>query len=105
MGKSNPRVANGHARRELRRWWKSQGLPCQICGGAIDYALPSLHPLSFEVDEKVPVSRGGDPLSRENTGPAHRSCNIWKGDMTLEEAHACMGNRGVAKSLHKSGRW
>jgi len=105
MAKSNVRVSNGHARRTLRRWWKSQGLPCQICGRAIDYSLPSGHPLSFEVDEKIPVSRGGNPLSRENTGPAHRSCNVWKSAMTLEEAHARLAAQGAHREMQRSGKW
>jgi hypothetical protein len=105
MGKPNPRVSNGSARRQLRRWWKAQELPCQVCGRGIDYSLPAGHPMSFEVDEKVPVSRGGDPLSRENTGPAHRCCNQWKGAMTLDEAHARLRARSMAREVERSGKW
>ena len=36
--------------------------------------------MSFEVDEIVPVSKGGDPLDFANTQPAHRSCNLRKGN-------------------------
>ena len=75
MGRKNNRYANGHARRALRRWWASQSLPCALCGRPIDYSLPAGHPMAFEVDEIVPVSRGGDCLSRENTQPVHRCCN------------------------------
>lgn len=103
--KPNPRVANGSARRALRQWWRRQGLPCQICGRPIDYSLPSGHPMSFEVDEKVPVSLGGDPLSKENTGPAHRSCNVWKSDMTLEQALAALAREGRTLSVRRSGKW
>jgi hypothetical protein len=35
--------------------------------------------MSFEVDEIVPVSKGGDPLDFANTQPAHRICNQRKG--------------------------
>lgn len=45
-----------------------------------DYSLPAGHPMSFEVDEVIPVSKGGDPLDFENTQPAHRICNQRKGD-------------------------
>lgn len=45
-----------------------------------DYSLPAGHPMAFEVDEIVPVSRGGDPLDFDNTQPAHRSCNLRKGN-------------------------
>lgn len=106
MSGANPRYANGAARRALRQWWRAQGLPCQVCGREIDYSLPTPHPMSFEVDEIVPVSRGGDPLSKENTGPAHRCCNLWKSDMTLDEAHAKLrsqGRRGL--SIEHSGLW
>jgi 5-methylcytosine-specific restriction endonuclease McrA len=84
MAKPNPRTKNGHRRRELRRWWKAQGLPCALCGQPIDYDLPAGNPLSFEVDEIIPVSLGGDPLSRENTQPAHRICNERKGNGTRQ---------------------
>lgn len=106
VSKKNPRVSNGHRRRELRQWWKRQGLPCQICGRPIDYSLPSGHPWSFEVDEKVPVSRGGDPLSKDNTGPAHRECNRQKCAMTLEEAKARMARKKrVTQRFEGSGKW
>lgn len=36
--------------------------------------------MSFEVDEIVPVSKGGDPLDFSNTQPAHRACNQRKGN-------------------------
>ena len=40
------------------------------------------HPMSFVVDEIVPVSKGGDPLDFANTQPAHWICNARKGDGT-----------------------
>ena len=55
MAKPNPRTKNGHRRRELRRWWKAQGLPCALCGQPIDYDLPAGNPLSFEVDEIIRI--------------------------------------------------
>ena len=78
--KRNPRNANGHRRRQLRRWLAAQGRPCALCGGDIDYTLPAGHPLAFEVDEVLPVSRGGDPLDPDNVQPAHRICNQRKGN-------------------------
>ena len=79
----NPRYANGHARRQVREWLRSQGLPCHICGRAIDYTLPARHPMSFEVDEVVPVSKGGSPYDRSNVAPAHRICNERRGNRDL----------------------
>lgn len=71
----NPRHKNGNARRNLRNRIKAMGLPCALCGGAIDYSLPPLHPMSYELDEIIPVSLGGDPLDERNVQPAHRICN------------------------------
>ena len=86
MTKRNPRRANGHRRDELRRWLRSQGLPCHICGLPIDYSLPAGHPMSFEVDEIVPVSKGGSPFDRSNVAPAHRICNQRRGCKPLGSA-------------------
>lgn len=77
---ANPRNANGSARRKLRAWLKAQGRPCHLCGGAIDYSLPAGDPMSFEVDEIIPVSKGGDPLDRSNVDAAHRICNQRRGN-------------------------
>lgn len=78
--KPNPRRSNGHARTCLRKRVAAMGLPCALCGKAIDYSLPPGHPWSFELDEKTPVSLGGDPLNPDNVQPAHRICNQRKGN-------------------------
>lgn len=83
MSKPNPRTKNGHARRKIRKWLKSQGLPCHICGMAIDYSLPAGDPMSFEVDEIVPVSKGGSPFDIRNVAPAHRICNQRRGNKDI----------------------
>ncbi len=80
---STSRYANGSARRKVRAWLKAQGRPCHICGRAIDYSLPAGHPMSFEVDEIVPVSKGGSPIDRSNVAPAHRICNERRGNKSL----------------------
>ena len=74
----NPRRSNGARRDAARRWLRSQGTPCWICGLPIDYALPARHPLSFECDELLPVSKGGSPYARDNLASAHRVCNGWR---------------------------
>lgn len=91
-GKQN-RYANGTRRRQVRAWLASQGLPCHICGKPIDYSLDwyvdprdgkrKRHPMSFEVDELVPVSLGGSPYDRDNLAPAHRICNERRGNKTI----------------------
>ena len=62
MSRRNPRYANGNQRRKLRARIKAEAGPCGICKGAlgpIHYDEPSdaQHPLSFVVDEILPVSR------------------------------------------------
>lgn len=71
---------NGHRRRILRARVKALGLPCAICGAPIDYSLPPLDPMSYELDEIIPVSLGGSELDPENVQPAHRICNERKGN-------------------------
>lgn len=77
---NNPRYAQFSARVKLRERLKAEGRPCGLCGGAIDYALPAGHPMSFEVDEIVPVSKGGSPIDWDNVQAAHRCCNQRKGN-------------------------
>ena len=81
--KPNPRRANGYRRTKLREWLCAQGRPCHICGQAIDYTLPAGHPMSFEVDEIVPVSMGGSPFDRTNVDAAHRICNQRRGNRVM----------------------
>lgn len=80
MSKPNPRRANSTRRNKLRARIKAQGLPCALCGGPIDYSLPAGDPMSYEVDEIIPVSLGGDPLDIDNCQPVHRICNQRKGN-------------------------
>lgn len=87
---SNPRYADYQGRVNVRRWLRSQYRPCWICrafgrSGVIDYSLPARHPLSFEVDELVPVSKGGSPTSRSNVDATHRCCNQWRSNRSVEE--------------------
>ena len=95
MSGRNPRRANGSRRDAIRARWRSIGDPCHICGKPIAYDLGMVvdengrrkpHPMSFVVDEIVPVSRGGDPLDFANTRPAHWICNARRGDGTRKKA-------------------
>ena len=83
---ANPRYSNGNERRKARSWLRDQGLPCHICGQPIDYDLPAGDPMSFEVDEIVPVSKGGSPYDRSNLAPAHRICNQRRGNRDVTGA-------------------
>ena len=89
-GKANPRYAKSGARTKLRRRLMAEGRGCWICRAfgrpdAIDYTLPSRHPRSFEVDDLVPVSLGGNATSYENVDAAHRECNNWRGNKTVAQ--------------------
>jgi len=98
----NPRSSNGNARRKLRSWLKAQGRPCWICqafgrDATIDYSLPAGHPYAFEVDELVPVSRGGSPIDRTNVDATHRCCNQWRGNKSVATVLA-MTRQGASGS-------
>lgn len=80
MSKPNPRRANGSKRTALRKRVAAMGLPCALCGRPIDYSLPPGNPMAYELDEIVPVSRGGSPFDPSNVQPAHRLCNQQKGN-------------------------
>ena len=84
--KPNPRRANSWRRNQLAARHKATHNPCHICGQPIDPTLKAPDPWSFVVDEIIPVSRGGDPLSWTNTAPAHRWCNQVKSAHSLEWA-------------------
>lgn len=89
---SNPRYSNGNLRRKMRKRFKFEAAPCHICRGKlgpIDYTAPSdsAHPLSFVIDEIIPISRAREfgYESREaaaqdpnNLAPAHWVCNAKK---------------------------
>jgi 5-methylcytosine-specific restriction endonuclease McrA len=77
---ANPRRSNGSRRDKLRKRVADEGLPCHLCGKPIDYSLPAGHPMSYELDEIVPVSKGGSPFDRDNVAPAHRICNQKRGN-------------------------
>lgn len=99
--KQNPRTKNGARRRALRRYYKHLQDPCHLCGHPIDYSLPARHPMSFEIDEIVPVSMGGDPFSKENTAPAHRICNQRRGNKPIGETKQSV----KSSPLPNSRRW
>lgn len=88
----NPRSHNGNLRRKHRARFKAMGAPCGICKGRlgeIHYDEPSdpKHPLSFVIDEIIPVSRWkefgyespeGCARDWNNLQAAHYICNSKK---------------------------
>ena len=84
--------------------------PCAICGGRlgpIHYDEPSdpQHPLSFVIDERIPVSRWrefGYGSAREaaedwsNLQAAHYCCNAAKSNRTMSEFKAAFDKKSSA---------
>ena len=85
----NPRYTNRNARNALRRRVAAMGAPCHLCGQPIDYSLPAGHPLSFELDELIPLAalppeqRAAAAIDPRNVAPAHRICNERRGAKPL----------------------
>ena len=76
----NPRRRNGSRRDRLRKRVLAAYNDCALCGLPVDKTLPPFDPGAPEVDEIIPVSRGGDPLKWSNVQLAHRLCNQRKGN-------------------------
>lgn len=78
----NSRYANGHRRRTLRQQILAEETVCHLCHRPVDVTLPPGFPGSPEVDEVVPVSKGGNPYDRSNCRLSHRICNRRRGNGT-----------------------
>lgn len=99
MPSSNPRYQNSHARNVMRERFRRRGDPCALCGKAIDYSLPARHPMSYELDEIIPISRGGSPIDPDNLQAVHRICNERKGNKLPDE------RRPMNKTFTTSRDW
>ena len=127
---TNPRYANGTLRRKHRQRLKAMGAECGICKGllgAIHYEEPSnaQHPLSFVVDEIIPISKwqqAGYRSKREaaedfnNLQAAHWICNARKSDKLNYTLAGAAGGRDagipngkqqkkIYKSISLDGEW
>ena len=88
----NPRyTVNYQARVKAReRLLAMAPLTCPLCGRPIDYSLDwyvdphdgkrKRHPMSAEIDEIVPISKGGSPIDMDNLRVVHRICNQRRGN-------------------------
>lgn len=75
----DPRKRYPKLRNDLRkRVFAAQDI-CGICGREVDKTLPPGTPLSPELDEIIPVARGGSPYDIDNLQLTHRVCNQRKG--------------------------
>ena len=105
---NNPRYAKGSARVKLRRRLMAEGRGCWICRAfgrpdAIDYSLPAKHPRSFEVDELVPISKGGSPTDYDNVDATHRECNNWRGNRSVAEVMAIAKSARTGAAARNEG--
>ena len=120
MSTTNPRTVNGNFRRKMRRKFQTEGAPCGICRGALgpiryDQPSDSAHPLSFVIDERLPVSRWREfgfasaraaAESVENLQAAHYVCNAKKGSKIQTQAGRGPGAKMQRESLSLSdGDW
>lgn len=98
MPSPDPRKTNGHRRRQVRARVLAEEHDCWICGQPVDKTLglqPGVHsrrcdrpdcngcvphPAAPEVDEIIPVSKGGNPYDRSNCRLSHRLCNVRRGN-------------------------
>ncbi|WP_204207653.1 hypothetical protein [Collinsella sp. An7] len=83
MAKPKPNPRRSYRRDVLWKRVRALGQPCWICGLPIPLDAPAGTPLAFELDELLPVSKGGDPADMANTAPAHRCCNQWRSDRSV----------------------
>ena len=94
--RGNPRYANGARRRAVRRRVLAAYDTCHICGKPVDKTLPARDPWSAEVDELLPVSKGGNPYEFANCKLSHRACNELRSNKSIEWARqAVRGEAGV----------
>ena len=96
----DPRKTFPELRAALRKRVFATQEVCGICGRPVDKTLPAGTPLSPELDEIIPVARGGSPYDIDNLQLAHRVCNQKKG--------AKMAGDGIPKNqnpLPQSNNW
>ena len=121
MPSTNPRYLNPTLRNKTRSLIISRvqaGEPCALCGQAIDLSLPQTYidprdgkrkraPWSLEVDEIIPISRGGLPYG-DNCQPVHRLCNQRAGNKKSNKQINTAANTGrkfVDRQIETSRDW
>lgn len=75
----DPRKTHPELRASIRRRVYAMYDHCAICGREVDTTLKPGTPLSPELDEIIPVSRGGSPYDIDNIQLTHKICNLRKG--------------------------
>jgi 5-methylcytosine-specific restriction endonuclease McrA len=88
MAESRSKGRTGRPYRRLRTRVIAEEDVCFRCGQPVDKSLPGTHRWGPSLEHKVPLSRGGDPLTRENVALSHLGCNAGYRDgrrITLRE--------------------
>lgn len=75
----DPRRQFPELRAALRKRIYAMQDTCGVCGRSVDKSLPAGSPLSPELDEIVPIARGGSAYDIDNLQLTHRTCNRRKG--------------------------
>ena len=117
---NNPRYKNGNLRRKYRARLKAMGGPCGICNGRlgpIHYDEPSdaQHPLSFVVDEIIPVSKwkqfgyeSPEAVAKDlgNLQAAHYCCNAAKSNKLVNISAEGAANSDILSKINVlDGEW
>lgn len=84
--RGNRRHANGWRRQQVVARVLAAYDTCHLCGRPVDKSLPPGLPGSPEVDEIIPVSKGGSPYLSSNCRLAHRWCNRVRSNHSVEWA-------------------
>lgn len=96
----NPRRTNGTLRNKLRARVLKEETHCHLCLELVDKTLSHGQPGSPEIDEIIPVSKGGSPYDRANCRLSHRLCNQRRGNNPLDH-----GRVVTLKPLRTSRQW
>ena len=105
LAMSNPRRSNGSRRDKLRARVLAEEDRCALGGELVDRTLGPGLPGSPEVDEDIPVSRGGSPYDRANCHLMCRAHNQFMGAMTLAEARAKLAGESNVITTTTLIRW
>lgn len=96
---TDPRKKHYRERVKIKKRFASLNYPCALCGRPIDYSLHYLHPGACELDEIIPVSKGGSAVELSNLQPVHRKCNQLKSNRSIK-TFADLKNKPKIKDYH-----
>lgn len=103
--RKDPRKLNWQLRESLRKKIYAAQDHCGVCGGEVDKTLPAGTPMSPELDEIIPVARGGSPYNYDNLQLTHRRCNRMKGTKLMDELKDGTAGEQSANPIPISRSW